>query len=209
MRVVEDPAKKYNAEFLKNNSTKINRAKNKHLAKAKEHGINYRVDEIDLVDSKYYNVNVGTKSKKNYRNNNNMDEEEDRKNVDYLNSDISIYYKQRNLKDKEDSYFDDYDDRKKIYYVEDNYPDYSKEKISFGDIEASSEKLYGSLDSRKEKEYNMVDNQTMQENFDYIDIMDRIKKEIYIKSKEDEKKTSGGTGKIIKSIREKFTSLFK
>ena len=64
MRIIEDPAKKYNDEFLKNNAIKISRYKNKHLKLAENHDIYYRDNKVDLIDSKYYNATDRTKLKK-------------------------------------------------------------------------------------------------------------------------------------------------
>jgi hypothetical protein len=209
VRVVEDPAKKYNTEFLKNNSLRIKKSKEKHLEKAKEHGINYRVREADIVDADYYyKTPVGTKAKKNYRTN--SEDNDKKKDIKYLGTDISIYHKQRNLKDKEDYILDRNRNNKSIFYVKENYSDYAEEKITFNDITPTTEKLYGDLKLRKEKRYNSINNRVMQESFDYIDIMNRIKKEMYLKDKEnetinaDKRKTN-----VTTNIRSKFMNLFK
>lgn len=204
VRIIEDPVKKYNTEFLKNNSRRISRNKKKHLAIAKEEGIYYRNNETDKIDLKYYAAANGTKLKKSYKTKiNGSNDEYSKKDIQYLDSDLSIYYRQRNLKDKEDILLSD-DKINRIFYIQDNYFDYAKQKITFSDVEPTSEKLYGSLELRKEKEYNYISNQIIQENFDYIDIMNRVKKELYLKEKEN----SSNVKKNMSSVKSKFLKLF-
>lgn len=213
VRTVDNPVKKYNSEFLRNNSNKISRSKNKHLSLAREQGIYYRVSEADAIDSNYYKGANGSKLKKNYRNNNKMNEEEKQKEIKYLDDNLSIYYKHRSLKDDSDMIKLDKDHKEFLMYLAENYPDYSKERINFGDIEPSSEILYGDLTLRKDKDYKYIDNQTMQENFDYIDIMSRVKKQLYLEGKKREIKNNEGKKKdaegAIQSIKNKFMGLFK
>ncbi len=213
VNVIESPVKKYNTEFLRTNARKINRSKNKHLNLAKQQNIYYRINNTDAIDNAYYKKTNGSKLKKNYRyDDTNIKNEEKPKELKYLGSDLSIYYKQRNLKDDSDFIKFDEDHSQFIMYLAENYPDYSKERISFGDIKPSSDMLYGNLKLRKEKEYKYIDNQTMQENFDYIDIMNRVKKEVYLENKKQEikdninnKKTEG----TLTTIKNKFMNLFK
>ena len=53
----------------------------------------------------------------------------------------------------------------------------------------------------------------MQENFDYIDIMNRIKKEIYLENKKQEiqniDKSKSRTENALTTIKNKFMNLFK
>lgn len=204
IKVIEDPAKKYNDEFLRTNSRKINRMKQKHLKIAKEQGIYYRKNETDSIDPAYYKNANGTKIKKSYRNNN--IEEDNKKAINYIDDELSIYYKQRNLKD--DDLISLNEDRDHlILYLAENYTDYSKEKIGFSDIEISSEKLYGSLKLRKEKDYRAIDYLILQENFDYIDVMNRVKKELYLENKQ--KQQTNTIKENATSIKNRFMDLFK
>ncbi len=214
VNVIESPVKKYNTEFLRTNARKINRSKNKHLALAKEQGIYYRINNTDAIDSKYYKKSNGSKLKKNYRYSEvGIDNDKEQKEIKYLGSDLSIYYKQRNLKDDNDFIKLNEDHAQLIMYLAENYPDYSKERISFDDIKPNNDMLYGNLKLRKEKEYKYIDNQTMQENFDYIDIMNRIKKEIYLENKKQEAqsidKSKNRTENALTTIKNKFMNLFK
>ena len=209
--IIEDPAKKYNDEFLRNNYLKIRKKKAKHLEIARENNIYYRDEKVDLVDSKYFTPIKGTKLKKDYRDRVENTENNKKDEIKYLGSDLSIYYKERRLKDKDiiDDCDYDYGCVENIIYIEDNYPDYSKEKVMFSDIKPSEEKLYGSLELRKDKSYNYIDSAVMQENFDYIDIMNRVKKELYLKEKRQiVEKTDNNKNSIIDNIKNKFKSLF-
>lgn len=206
---VEDPSAKYNREFLKSNSPKIRRKKNKHLRIAKENNIYYTNDVSSLVDSDYYEPIRGTKLKKNFRDKKTLDDIPKAEEIKYLDSDISLYYKQRNLKDLQ--YYDKKNiDGEKILYLADNYDNYLKKGVTFDDIKLDNNKLYGTIEERKDKNYNYIDSAIMQENFDYIDIMNRVKNEIYIKQKgERQKKESPEKGNsTINSVVNKFKDLF-
>ena len=204
-RVIESPVVKYNREFLKKNSMKIARQKSKHKKIAEQNSIYYRDNKVDLVDEYYYEPMRGTKLKKEYRGKRTLSEDENT-NVEYMDSDLSLYYKQRNLKD-----FDIYDDddSNKILFLAENHGDYSEEGVSFTDINPTSEQLYGTIQERKEKDYNYIESDVMQENFDYIDIMNRVKNEIYLKQKEErqqrERENSGG---VVNSIIDRFKKIF-
>ncbi|MBO4956495.1 MAG: hypothetical protein J6C50_01520 [Rickettsiales bacterium] len=207
-RVIEDPAKRYNDEFLKNNYLKIRRKRDKHLKLAKQHDIYYRDDKTDLIDSKYYNATDGTKLKKEYRSRKYNEEEINTDKVKYLDSDLSLYYRDRRLKDTKIGDSCDYNCDNTILYVQDNYKDYSKEKITFDDIEPTREQLYGSLALRKDKEYHYIDNTVMQKNLDYIDVMDRVKSEVYLRQKALDAEHNRGKG-TVDAIKNKFKDLFK
>lgn len=203
-----DPAKKYNEEFLKNNGLKIRAQKSKHMKIAKENDIYYRDNKTDLIDSKYYNSINGTKLKREYKNTGYIDEEKKKEEIKYLDSDLSICYRERKLKDSDISDSCTYNCGD-IVYLENNYKDYSKDRVNFDDVEPSREQLYGSLMLRKEKEYNYIDNITMQRNFDYIDIMNRVKREIYLKEKEEENRENNKNTGVVNSIKNRFRNLFK
>ena len=201
---IEDPVAKYNREFLKTNSMKIRRQKNKHLKIANENNIYYRENKTDLVDADYYEPIRGTKLKRDFRNKKTIEDIPDVGDIEYMDSDLSLYYRQRNLKDPQ--YYDD-DNSQKILYLAENYKDYSEERVDF-DIEPTSDKLYGTIEERKDKNYNYIDSSVMQENFDYIDIMNRVKNEIYLKQKEEETKNKSNNTGIINSVVNKFKNLF-
>lgn len=202
---IEDPVTKYNKEFLKTNSMKIRRQKTKHLKIANENNIYYRENKTDLVDADYYEPIRGTKLKRDFKNKKTIEDIPDIEDIDYMDSDLSLYYRQRNLKDTQ--YYDD-DNSQKILYLAENYKDYSKERVDFVDIEPTSDKLYGTIKERKDKNYNYIDSPVMQENFDYIDIMNRVKNEIYLKQKEEESKKKANTGGVVNSVVNKFKNLF-
>lgn len=200
---IEDPVAKYNREFLKTNSNKIRRQKNKHIKIANENNIYYRDNKIDVVDSDYYEPIRGTELRKKFKDKKTMDEIEKIEDINYFDSDLSLYYRQRNLKDPQL-----YDDRNKenILFLSKNYKDYSEERVDFN-ITPDEDKLYGTIEERKEKDYNYIESSTMQKNFDYIDIMNRVKNEIYLKQKEEESKNKSGTG-VVNSVVNRFKNLF-
>lgn len=207
---IDDPVKKYNDEFLKNNYLKIKNKKEKHLKIAKENEIYYRDDKTDLIDSKYYNPIRGTKLKKEYRNRLiDEDYKEKKDNIKYLDNDMSIYYRERTLKDTNITNDCDYNCDVDIAYLENNYKDYSQSIVSFKDTEPNSEQLYGSLELRRDKSYNYIDSAVMQKNFDYIDIMNRTKKELYLKEKERKEAEESKSNSTITNIKDKFKNLFK
>ena len=207
--VIESPVAKYNREFLKKNSMKIAKQKNKHKKIASENNIYYRDNKVDMVDEYYYEPIRGTKLKKEYRNKKTLEEDAYKQNdVEYMDSDLSLYYKQRNLKD-----FDTYSDNdgREILFLAENYKDYAKEGIDFNNIQPTSEQLYGSIQERKEKDYNYIESDVMQENFDYIDVMNRVKNEIYLKQKEEQQRKArenNGSGGVINSVVDRFKKLF-
>lgn len=200
---IEDPVAKYNREFLRTNSNKIRRQKNKHIKIANENNIYYRDNKIDVVDSDYYEPIRGTELRKKFKDKKTMDEIEKIEDINYFDSDLSLYYRQRNLKDPQL-----YDDRNKenILFLSKNYKDYSEERVDFN-ITPDEDKLYGIIEERKEKDYNYIESSTMQKNFDYIDIMNRVKNEIYLKQKEEESKNKSGTG-VVNSVVNRFKNLF-
>ena len=209
MRIIEDPAKKYNDEFLKNNSIKIRRYKNKHLKLAEEHDIYYRDNKVDLVDSKYYNATDGTKLKKEYRSRKYKEKiEEKNNNIEYLDQDLSIYYTNRTLKDVDGLVECEYNCDNSVRYVENNHKDYSSAIVGFNDININNSYLYGNLSLRKEKDYNYVDNAVLQVNYDYIDIMNRVKEELYLKQKGKENKKMPTNKDALTNIKGKFLNLF-
>ena len=207
--VIESPVAKYNREFLKKNSMKIAKQKNKHKKIASENNIYYRDNKVDMVDEYYYEPIRGTKLKKEYRNKKTLEEDAYKQNdVEYMDSDLSLYHKQRNLKD-----FDTYSDNdgREILFLAENYKDYAKEGIDFNNIQPTSEQLYGSIQERKEKDYNYIESDVMQENFDYIDVMNRVKNEIYLKQKEEQQRKArenNGSGGVINSVVDRFKKLF-
>lgn len=209
--IIEDPSKKYNDEFLNKNSLKIKRQKQKHLKIARENDIYYSDDKINLVDSKYYNAMRGTSQKKNYKGKIKIENGNETKNdIKYLNEQLSIYYSNRRLKDKDDNFIEcEYDCSENIAYLENNHNSYSKNRISFDDIQLTEEQLYGNLTLRKDKQYNQIDAITLQKEFDYIDVMNRIKNELYLKEKEKMSKNTQKYNKTIDNVKNKFLKLFK
>lgn len=209
MRIIEDPAKKYNEEFLKNNYMKIKRYRDKHLKLAENYDIYYRDDKVDLVDSKYYNATDGTKLKKEYRSRKYKEEHNKKHNdIEYLNQDLSIYHTNRTLKDVDDLDECGYNCDTDIMYVENNYKDYSSSIVSFDDVKINNMYLYGDLSLRKEKDYNYVDGAVLQANFDYIDVMNRVKEELYLRQKSEEIKKKTTNKDTLNNIKSKFLNLF-
>ena len=204
--VIESPVAKYNREFLKKNSMKIAKQKSKHKKIASENSIYYRDNKVDMVDEYYYEPIRGTKLKKEYRGKKTLEDYE-QNNIEYMDSDLSLYYKQRNLKDF-DTYSDD--NSREVLFLAENYKDYTKESMSFDDIQPTSEQLYGSIQERKEKDYNYIESDVMQKNFDYIDVMNRVKNEIYLKQKDEQqrKERESGGGGVINSVVDRFKKLF-
>lgn len=209
-----NPIKKNNKAFLSKYSKKIEKSKKKHRDAAKKSGISYdKTDSLSLIDSSFYGSKIGTNKIK-------IDvlstdlpfrDEDDIPNINYLESDLSIYYKERSLKDNFDDLGYDFDEKSKnLRYLLNNKKDYSEAKTIFDDIEPSDKKLYGELKQRDGYGYASINNEILLVNYDYIDIMDRVKKEIYLKNKEQSKteKPESKKHKKVDSLMDKFKSIF-
>jgi hypothetical protein len=101
--------------------------------------------------------------------------------ISYNHSD-SIYYKSRKLKEE----FENSDNLENISYLKDNYGDYSQSRIDFLGVKPNSKTLHGELKRRKDKNSSIPSSLNLQKCFDYIDVMDRVKKEIYLNQKRAE-----------------------
>ncbi|MDR2778148.1 MAG: hypothetical protein LBB13_01400, partial [Rickettsiales bacterium] len=197
-----DPVDKYNSTFLSKNANKIGRPKKKHERLVKQNHEEIRTKSV--TEKSNAKANNFMKTIKTYKNKNAAIE---KNSTAYVGSDLSIYYRESRLKDK----FNDFDNfllgnkDSNLLYLENNYQDYSKEKINFKDIKPTYKGLYGDLKLRKEEERAIPSNSDFLKCFDQVDLMDRVKKEVYLKSKEIEKTTKkseddGSTGKTLNSI---------
>lgn len=210
-----NPVKKNNEIFLSKYSVKIDRAKKKHLKKANKSGIKYdKKTNEDLVDSSYYRNRNGRKQIEDDILNNEIRLDENNKEPIYIGDDLSIYYRNRTLKDSyENLGYELYDNDEKLRYLTENKIDYSEVKTDFNSIEPTNEKLYGELKLRRDF-YSIVGADVLLKNYDYLYVMDTVKKEIELKNmldKEDEnikeKKKESNTKKVFDSLKEKFLNL--
>ena len=210
--IVRDPARKYNKEFLAKNKFKIRRAKNKHTEIAKEYGIYYTDDATTkLVDTEYYSSTPSTSKKKNFlvRSKSANATNIANKNMTYVGDDKTIYKRETNLKDDKLSSLKEEDDI--ILYLENNYDNYRTEKNINRGVALTPEQIYGTKAQIKEKPFNSIDNEELLVSFDYIDLISRIRNDIYIQEQQgnkvigSDKKQDG----VINSIKEKFMNLFK
>lgn len=208
-----NPIKKNNKAFLNKYSKKIEKSKKKHKEAAKKSGISYKkIDNINLMDSSYYTNRNGTnKIKLDVLSNDLPPKEKNEYKINYLESSLSIYYKERTLKDNLNDLGYDFDEKSKnLRYLLNNKDDFSETKTMFYDIEPSKEKLYGELKQRDNYGYTSINNDILLVNYDYIDIMNRVKKEIYLKNKEQSKteEPEPKKHKKVDSLKNKFKSIF-
>ncbi|MDR2077934.1 MAG: hypothetical protein LBP39_03135 [Rickettsiales bacterium] len=208
-----DPVQKYNSAFLDRNAARIERPRKKHEKLVKQ------VQEESHAKNSPRKSNVETsnfmRSIKTYKDRNISIE---KNSTTQVGSNLSIYYRESRLKDKTndfDNFLSGYKSNDQIY-LENNYTDYSEEKISFRDIKPTAKGLYGELKLRKEEERAIPDNLDFLKCFDYIDLMNRTKKEIYLRSKETKNATNldddKNSSKILKSVtttKEKLLKMFK
>ncbi|MDR0572058.1 MAG: hypothetical protein LBG48_04375 [Rickettsiales bacterium] len=213
IKSVEDPAKAYNTQFLAKNWLKISRAKKKHKKIAKDYGIMYdKEKERAKVEKDAYKHKLTAKSRGYFvlKGEENVDNYL-KENIKYLGDENTIYYKEskvikNNLVDKRST--DDFP----ILYLADNYGDYKLDKKTQKKIDVADEDLYGSWDKRKEKSYNQIDQDEILVSFDYIDLLSRVRTEVYFDELEREE---GGVGvasslvNIAASIKNKIFNIFK
>jgi hypothetical protein len=106
-----------------------------------------------------------------------MDSKEDSGAINY-NYGVSVYYRARNLREKLgnlDSLLPS-----SISYLQNNHSDYSQSKIDFVGIKPSIKALHGELKPRKNKDDGVPSDVDLQKCFDYLDVMDITKKEMYL-----------------------------
>lgn len=214
----KNPVKKNNDIFLSKYSKQIEQAKQKHLKKAKDSGINYSEKTVDdLVDSNYYKTRSSRKQILDYVSSNELRiNNEDKNDPIYLKDDLSIYFRNRTLKDEYDDLgYELYDNDEKLRYLVENKSDYSEVKTDFNSIKPTKEKLYGELKLRNNNFYSSAGADVILKNYDYLYVMDTVKKELELKNKmaQDEenidntnKKTSN-TKKVLESLKDRFKQL--
>jgi hypothetical protein len=209
----KDPVKKYNSTFLEKNAAKIEKPRKKHEKLVKEvQEESHRKNSPIKPDSRTSNFMRAIKIHRN------KDTSIEQNSTIQIDPGLSIYYRESRLKDKADD-FDSFllgNGNNRQSYLEENYRDYSEEKISFKNIKPTAKGLYGELKLRKEEERAIPSNLDFLKCFDYIDLMDRTKKEIYLKSKEAEKtakpsesKTTGRALDSVVTTKEKLLKMFK
>lgn len=213
----KNPVKKNNDIFLSKYSKQIERAKQKHLKKAKDSGINYSEKTVDdLVDSSYYKARNSRKQMLDYVSSNELRvKDEDKNDPIYLEDDLSIYFRNRTLKDEYDDLgYELYDDGEKLRYLIENKNDYSEVKTDFNSIRPTKEKLYGELKLRNNDFYSSAGADVILKNYDYLYVMDTVKKELELKNKaaKDEDKTdssrkTSNTKKVLDSLKSRFKEL--
>ena len=215
----KDPVKKNNDIFLSKHSKQVKRAKQKHLKKAKEAGINYNKKTTeDLVDSSYYRTANSRKQILDDISSNELRNKNENKNDPiYLENNLSMYFENRTLKDEYDNLgYELYDNNEKLRYLAENKSDYSEIKTDFNTIEPSKEKLYGELKLRDNNFYSSVGPDVILKNYDYLYVMDTVKKELELKNKAaqekettDSTKKTSNTRKVLESLKDRFKQLLE
>jgi hypothetical protein len=208
-RVIVDPAKKYNDDFLAKNNLKISRLRRKHKAIAKNYGIFYdKEKERITVEDDFYKTKTSAKKRKYFvlEGKENIDKYL-KENIKYLGDDISVYYRESKLKGNGDSTNKNKDFE--ILYLTDNYSSYKEDRRIQKNIELDSEKLYGSWKERKEKAYNQIDGEEILVSFDYIDLLSRVRTEVYLEEKNNAGGSSSSISNTVTLIKDKILGIFK
>jgi hypothetical protein len=208
-RVIIDPAKKYNDDFLAKNNLKISRLRRKHKAIAKNYGILYdKEKERITIDDDFYKTKTSAKKRRYFvlEGKENIDKflEE---NIKYLGDDISVYYRESKLKGGGDSTNKNKDFE--ILYLTDNYSSYKEDRQTQKSVELDSEKLYGSWKERKEKAYNQIESEEILVSFDYIDLLSRVRTEVYLEEKDNAGGSGSGIANTVTLIKDKILGIFK
>jgi hypothetical protein len=201
---------------LAKNSLKISRAKKKHKEIAKEYGIMYdKKKERAKVEKSAYDNNSSVKNKKYFvlKGKENVDNYL-KANIRYLGDADSIYYRESKLV-KNSLVKDRITDNTPIFYLAENYENYKLDnKKTRKEVELTDEQLHGSWEERKEKAYNQIDQEDLLVSFDYIDLLSRVRNEVYL----EEKKRDGAAAdtadnehitSITTTIKEKIFNIFK
>jgi hypothetical protein len=207
--VPRDPVRKYNDDFLSKNSLKIARAKNRHKQIAQKHGIIYDKDkERALVGDDFYNQKVSAK-KRNYfvlEGKKNIDDFV-RNNIKYLGKDLSIYHVESKLKGN--NVVDEDNENLPTFYLVENYDSYKQDKRAQEEIKLNEERLYGSWGARKEKAYNRIEGKEILVSFDYINLLSRIRTEVYLNEREQSQSSGSTSSRIGETIKDKIFNLFR
>ena len=205
VRVVEDPAKKYNREFLSKYGMVIREPKIRHKTIANDFGIKYTEDVVkNTVDAIYYD-NMSVKNKKNFVAKSNRYNKTDiiNKDMEYLEQDKSIYKPESNLRENK------LDSLKEtgnvIAYLDENYSNYKQEQNNI-EIEISKDMLYGSLSERKNKKYYIIDNDELLVSYDYIDLLSRVRTDIYIQQQQEQTQQQQQSNE--NSLKQKILNVF-
>jgi hypothetical protein len=213
VKTVEDPAKAYNTQFLAKNGLKISRAKRKHKQIAKDYGIMYdKEKERAKVNKDAYDNKMTAKSRGYFRleGKQNIDDYL-KKNIQYLGDEDTIYYRESKLVKNNSADERDTDDSP-ILYLANNYEDYKLDKKVQKKIEIAGKDLYGDWDERKKKSYNQIDQDEILISFDYIDLLSRVRNEVYFNELEREEGSvsiGNSIANIAASIKNKIFSIFK
>jgi hypothetical protein len=207
-RIVVDPAKKYNDSFLAKNNLKISRSKRKHKTLAKGYGILYdKEKERARVEDDFYKTKVSYKKRKYFvlEGKENIDKYI-KENIKYVGDDVGLYYRESKLKGDGDSTNEGKEFE--IFYLADNYDSYKEDRKIQKAVELSEEKLYGLWNERKEKAYNQIDGEEILVSFDYVDLLSRVRTEVYLEEK-NRSGESGNVADVISSIKDKIFGIFK
>lgn len=212
---VSDPVKKNNKVFLSKYGAQVERKKKKHKEIAKEVGIDYKdTSRTDMMNTEQYSAGKGTiKTRMEIANSHDRNEVEEEVEPVYVGDDLSLYYKQRNLKDELDLLSDEYEideASRNLLYPLNNWADYRENRIDFENIKPTDDKLYGELKPR-EAGYTSIDSWILLINFDYLDIMFRVKREIALKNKENSANATDKPKsiKIDNSLVDRFKKIFQ
>ena len=172
----------------------------------------------DLVDSSYYRTaNSRKQILDNVSSNELRNKNENKNDPIYLEDDLSIYFRNRTLKDEYDDLgYELYENDEKLRYLVENKNDYSEIKTDFNTIEPSRKKLYGELKLRNNDFYSSVGADVILKNYDYLYVMDTVKKELELKNKAaqekeitDNTKKTSNTKKVLESLKDRFKQLLE
>lgn len=211
----KDPVNKVNRKFLHEYGHEVKKARKKHK---KEVGKNV---DASFEEEQYLPTSRGTKAKKSG----------DSGEFDYgamENNDGYIYAVPKDVSVLKHRPEEEYARRrkpKKVKYVLHNYASYEKTAVDFDDVRIPRNKLV-SKEELKNKRFNKIESDTMQESFDHLDVIQQRRKrklrELKIRKKQIEKqrkvqeakKKKGGsivkkaTG-VVKSLKDRILELLK
>ena len=91
-----------------------------------------------------------------------------------------------------------------VAYLDENYSDYRQEQNNM-DIDISNEAIYGSLPDRKNKKYYTIDTDELLVSYDYIDLLSRVRTDIYIQQKAEQKQQQK---QEISNLKQKIMNMF-
>jgi hypothetical protein len=199
-----DPVSRYNDEFLAKNSGRVDRSRKKYFKVSKQKqsvstGTNgYETSEHQISGENPLKM----------RGDVTMAGIEDKPDPISYNYGSSIYYRNRRLKED----FEDLDSHlaTNVLYLKDNHSDYSQSKIDFIGIKPTNKVLHGELKIRRSENHSIPNDSTLQKCFDYVDLMNRTKKEIYMEYRNAEAlRKAARAGTTPSTVKKKLLETFR